>query len=80
MKVQQTKIEKLDSISPKCFIGRSNKFYVKNPFGTPTKYTYAVYESVDAYENMAHLPVYVDAATAMADFGKEIDLPAIVGR
>lgn len=58
----------------KSFIGKTGKFYIRNPFGTPTKYTFAVYESMDAYLNLKHLPTYANEADAMEDFKEVADI------
>lgn len=62
----------------KFFIGKSGKFYAKNPFGSTLKYTYAVYNSKDAYLNMEHLPTYTNEETAMNDFKEDVTITPIM--
>ncbi len=63
-----------------CFIGTSGKFYIKNPFGTAQKHTYAVYNSIDAYRYMEHLPTYTTAAEAEKDFKEEVQKPEVISK
>ena len=63
----------------KCFIGKTGKLYVKNPFDN-SRYCYAVYGSADAYATMSHLPTHISADDALADFKEEIELPEIISK
>lgn len=56
----------------KCFVGKSGKFYYKNPHDDGA-YCYAVYESKDHYDKRLELPVYVDESTAKSDFDYDKD-------
>jgi hypothetical protein len=58
------------------FIGNSGKFYVKNPFHNG-KYCYAEYNSMEAYRNMEHLPIYTDRQKALMEFKEEVTLPKV---
>ena len=62
-----------------CFLGTSGKMYIKNPFDNG-RYCYAVYDSPEAYANMAHLPTYVAEDVAKSDFKIEIAPPVIISK
>lgn len=49
------------------FVGKSGRFYVKNPFDSG-RYCYAVYQSRDHYDKRMELPTYVNSSTAYADY------------
>lgn len=78
-KPQQQKTTTDSDIMKTCFTGITGKLYVKNPVDTG-RYCYAVYGSANDYTNMAYLPVYVSADTALDDYKEEIKLPEVISK
>jgi len=58
-----------EKISTSSFLGTNGKFYIPNPV-QPSRI--AVYNSLEAYNNRLHIPIYIDKAEAEKFFLKSI--------